>query len=85
MELEQSNAPSYNYNHSLHLNLSFHISKDITKVTFFIQVFLPDLYYTRAVQDHQELKTDCMNTSILCGMTQFQHIGEASNETKAFI
>lgn len=74
MELEQSNAPSYNFNHSLHLNLRFSIFKDITKVTFFIQVFSTDVSYTRAVQDHQELMTDCMNISILCGMTQFQHI-----------
>lgn len=74
MKPEQSHAPSHNFNHPLHLNLRVHIFKNITKVTFFIQVFSPDLYYTTAVQDHQELMTDCMNTSVLRGMTQLQHI-----------
>lgn len=74
LELEQSNAPSCNFNQSPHLNLSFYIFKDVTKVTFFIQVFLPDPYYTTTVQDDQELMTDCMNASVLCGRTPFQHI-----------
>lgn len=80
MELEQSNAPSYNFNQSFHLNLSFYFFKDITKVTFFIQVFLPDLYYTRTVQDHQELMPNCMNNSLW--QDCFNTSSEASNATK---
>lgn len=57
-KLEQSNAPSYNFNPSLQLNLSFDSFKDKNKVILFVQVLLPDLYYTRTAQDHQELMTD---------------------------
>lgn len=73
-ELEQSNAPSYNFNPSLQLNSSFDSFKDKNKVILFVQVLLPDLYYTRTAQDHQELMTDWKKTSILCGRTQLQHI-----------
>lgn len=55
------------------MNSSFDIFKDKTKVVLFIQVLLPDLYYTRNVQDHQELATDWKKTSIVCGRTQSQH------------
>lgn len=81
-ELEQSNAPSYNFNPSLQLNLSFDIFKDKTKVIFFIQVLLPDLYYTRTVQDHQELMVDWKETSILCGKLSYSTSSEASDATE---
>lgn len=57
-ELEQSNAPSYNFNPSLQLNSSFDSFKDKNKVILFVQVLLPDLYYTRTAEDHQELMTE---------------------------